>query len=441
VAAAAQIDLREVIDRQPVRRYHYWIAGCCAATVLMDGFDTQAIGFVAPALVAQWGIERVALSPVLSIGLLGMLVGALVFGSLGDHWGRKRVLIICTLWFGVGSLLTAQAGSVNEMLLLRLITGVGLGGTLPNATALTSEFMPIRRRATGVTMMLVGFSLGGAVGGVAAAGLMSRFGWPAVFLVGGIVPCITSIFLIGLPESIRFLMLKGGEERRVSRILRRIAPDVPAGSSFTAPKPSTRGLPVTRLFTEGRAITTVLIWSLFFLGLIDLYFLNGWLPTVIHDAGIALRQAIVITTFYHAGGAVGTVAMGLLVDRKQSYAPLAFGYLGGAAAVILIALTGPSIVLEAAALFAVGFGITGAHTTAYSLAAECYPTALRTTGVGWGVGIGRIGSILGPVVGGVLLSLDWGMQRVFLATAIPPVMAAFAAARLARRSVRTGPTD
>jgi 5-methyltetrahydropteroyltriglutamate--homocysteine methyltransferase len=193
MAAPVLIDAKEIFDRQPIRGYHYWIAGLCAATVLMDGFDTQAIGFVAPALAEQWHIARTALSPVLSSGLVGMLAGALVFGPAGDRWGRKRVLIICTIWFGIGTLLTAQAGSITAMLWLRLVTGFGLGGTLPNATALTSEFMPTRRRATGVTMMLAGFSLGGAVGGVAAAGLMTRFGWQSVFIVGGIVPCITAI--------------------------------------------------------------------------------------------------------------------------------------------------------------------------------------------------------------------------------------------------------
>jgi AAHS family 4-hydroxybenzoate transporter-like MFS transporter len=438
---AAPIDVKGIVDRQPVHAYHYRIAALCAATVLMDGFDTQAIGFVAPALVDQWHIARAALSPVLSSGLFGMLIGALVFGSLGDRWGRKRVLIICTIWFGIGTLLTARADSVNAMLLIRLITGFGLGGTLPNATALTSEFMPLRRRATGVTMMLVGFSLGGAVGGVAAAELMTRFGWQAVFVAGGIVPCITAVFLFGLPESIRFLMLRSQNRAEVVSVLKKIAPNVTVDSSASFLETSlsvgtaSPGLQVTRLFTGGRAITTLLIWFLFLLGLIDLYFLNGWLPTVIHDAGIALQQAIVITTFYHAGGAIGTIAMGLLVDRYQSYRPLAGGYLLGAAAVIVIGFLGPSIRWEAAALFVVGFGITGAHTTAYSLAAECYPTALRTTGVGWGVGVGRIGSIMGPILGGMLLSYNLGMRRVFWITAVPPTFAAMAAASLARRSL------
>jgi len=293
--------------------------------------------------------------------------------------------------------------------------------------------------------MLVGFSLGGAVGGAVAASLIARFGWRAVFVVGGILPCITAAFLFGLPESIRFLMLQGGQEPRVARLLRKLAPELPLlpAGSLVLSEPRQPGFPVAKLFAQGRAKTTLLIWAIFFMGLIDLYFLNGWLPTVIHDAGVALKQAIVITTFFHAGGAVGTVVLGLLVDRQLSYRALVWGYLGGAACVLLIGAMGPSIILEAATLFAVGFGITGAHTTAYSLAADCYPTALRTTGVGWGVGIGRIGSILGPVVGGMLLSYNWGMRRVFWAAAIPAVIAAMAAAALARRSAlaKSQPAD
>jgi MFS transporter, AAHS family, 4-hydroxybenzoate transporter len=441
MASTARFDLIDIIDRQPLRAYHYWIAGLCGATILMDGFDTQAIGFVAPALTEQWHIARVALGPVLSSGLLGMLLGALIFGFLGDRWGRKNVLIICTLWFGIGSLITAQATSLNQMLLVRLLTGFGLGGTLPNATALTSEFMPVRRRATGVTMMLVGFSLGGAVGGVVAATLMSHLGWQSVFIVGGLVPCATAILLFRLPESVRFLILKG-ENVRALCVLKRVAPDIVMedASRLECAPAGSRSMPVTKLFSDNRTTTTLLIWSLFFLGLIDLYFLNGWLPSMIHDAGIALQQAIVVTTCYHAGGAIGTIAMGFLVDFFQSYRPLAYGYSLGVLAVIAIALLGTSagfsLVWEALALFAVGFGVTGAHTTAYSLAAECYPTGLRSTGIGWGVGIGRIGSILGPVLGGLLLSSSLGMRRIFLVTAIPPMLAAFAASALCKKSAR-----
>ena len=387
-------------------RLHLKVGILCSLAVMMDGFDAQAMGFVAPSLLAEWHITRGALSPILSSGLVGMLAGALLFGPLGDRLGRKRVLVLCTLWFACGSLLTARAHTVETMLWLRLATGFGLGGAMPNATALTAEYMPRRLRATGVMLMFCGFSMGAAIGGFVAAGIINRYGWPAVFIVGGILPCITSLFLLGLPESIRFL-----QERKT-------------------------GFPVTQLFTEGRARTTMLLWVMFFMSLLDLYFLNSWLPTVIHDAGVALQQAIVITAMFQVGGTAAAIVVGRVVDRQMSYGVLTWVYLGAAVCVFLIGLVNGAAAIETAAVFAAGFCVIGGQTCSNSLAAESYPTAVRSTGVGWALGIGRIGSIVGPILGGLLLSFDWGMRRVFLAAAVPAVIAAGSAFALNRSHSR-----
>jgi MFS transporter, AAHS family, 4-hydroxybenzoate transporter len=434
---APGLDVQEIIDRQPFTRYHLRVGVLCALAVMMDGFDAQAMGFVAPALLQQWHITRVALSPILSSGLVGMLIGALLFGPLGDRLGRKRVLMLCTLWFGLGSLLTARANSVESMFWLRLLTGFGLGGAMPNATALTAEYMPRRLRATGVMLMFFGFSMGAAIGGFVAAGIIGRYGWLAVFVVGGLLPCIAAVFLLGLPESIRFLLLKGGEEERVSRLLGQIAPAVPIprGASFTLSEERSAGFPVSQLFTEQRARTTLLLWVVFFMSLLDLYFLTSWLPTVIHDAGVALDRAIAITALFQVGGAAAAIVLGRVVDRRMSYGVLAWVYLGAAVCVFLIGLVGAApaskmVALETAAVFAAGFCVIGGQTCSNSLAAESYPTAVRSTGVGWALGIGRIGSIVGPVLGGFLLSFNWGMRRVFLAAAVPAIVAALAAAAL-----------
>ena len=394
------------IITQGSSRLHLKVGILCALAVMMDGFDAQAMGFVAPALLAEWHITRMALSPVLSSGLVGMLAGALLFGPIGDRLGRKRVLVLCTLWFAFGSLLTARAHTVESMFWLRLATGFGLGGAMPNATALTAEYMPRRSRATGVMLMFCGFSMGAAIGGFVAAGIINRYGWPAVFIVGGLLPCITSLFLLGLPESIRFL-----QERET-------------------------GFPVTQLFTERRARTTLLLWVMFFMSLLDLYFLNSWLPTVIHDAGVALDQAIVITAMFQVGGAVAAIVLGRMVDRQMSYAVLTWVYLGAAVCVFLIGLVNGTVADETAAVFAAGFCVIGGQTCSNSLAAESYPTAVRSTGVGWALGIGRIGSIVGPILGGLLLSFNWGVRRVFLTAAVPAVIAAGSAFALNRNHSR-----
>jgi AAHS family 4-hydroxybenzoate transporter-like MFS transporter len=428
---AARLDVQELLDRQPLHSFHLRLGVLCALAVLMDGFDAQAMGFVAPSLLEQWHISRVALSPILSSGLLGMLAGALLFGPLGDRLGRKRILVFCTLWFGAGSLLTARVNSVEPMVWLRLVTGFGLGGAMPNATALTSEYMPRRLRATGVMLMFFGFSMGAAIGGFVAAGLISRYGWQAVFIVGGLLPLVTAAALVvALPESIRFLLLKGGAEQRVASLLRKVAPNAPVAASYARIVELKAGFPVSQLFTEQRAGTTLLLWVIFFMSLLDLYFLNSWLPTVIHDAGVPLGQAITITALFQVGGAAAAIVLGRVVDRQMSYGVLAWVYAGAAVCVFLIGLFSGTVAMETAAVFAAGFCVIGGQTCSNSLAAESYPTLLRSTGVGWALGIGRIGSIVGPVLGGILLSFDWGMRRVFWAAAAPALIAALAAATL-----------
>jgi AAHS family 4-hydroxybenzoate transporter-like MFS transporter len=426
------LDVQQIIDRQPFSRYHLRLAVLCALAVLMDGFDAQAMGFVAPALLQQWHITRVALSPILSSGLVGMLIGALLLGPVGDRIGRKRVLVLCTVWFGIGSVLTARVNSIESMLWLRLLTGFGLGGAMPNATALTAEYMPRRLRATGVMLMFFGFSMGAAIGGFVAAGIITRYGWQGVFLVGGILPCVTALLLLGLPESIRFLLLKGGEEERAAKLLRKVAPSVTIepGTALMVSEEPKAGFPVRRLFSEGRARMTVLLWLVFFMSLLDLYFLNSWLPFVIHDAGVPLGQADAIVALFQVGGAAAAIVLGRVVDLQRSYRVLAAVYLGAAVCVFLIGLVSGTVAVETAAVFAAGFCVIGGQTCSNSLAADSYPTAMRSTGVGWALGIGRIGSIVGPVLGGLLLSFNWGMRRVFLAAAIPAVIAAVAAMSL-----------
>ena len=435
MSSTAALDIRRFIDERPVSRYQLLVAVMCGLIVFVDGFDAQAMGFVAPALTAAMKISRGVLGSVISSGLVGMMLGALVSGPLADRIGRKPVLIACSLIFGLGSLLTATAQSVESLMVWRAITGLGMGGAMPNAIALTSEYMPQRRRAGAVTMMICGFSLGAAVGGLVAASIIPRFGWASVFIVGGIIPiAIALASVVLLPESIRFLLVRGGAESRARACLARIAPgEAVAGPLSPGPEePNTSGaFVVTELFTNGRAMATVLIWVIYFMNLLNLYFLNSWLPTIISDAGIPVATAIRLTSLFQIGGIAGAIVLGRVLDRTFSFWILAGCYAWAAAFVYAIGHSGASVALLAVTIACAGVGIIGGQNASHALSSEFYPTRVRSTGVGWALGIGRIGSIVGPVVGGLLLAQNTPMRDVFWAAVIPAIAATIAAAGIA----------
>jgi MFS transporter, AAHS family, 4-hydroxybenzoate transporter len=376
----------------------------CGLIVFVDGYDAQAMGYVAPALSAALHIPRSVLGPVISSGLVGMMIGAIVSGSLADRIGRRPVLIACALVFGVGSLLTATAESIQSMVIFRALTGLGMGGAMPNAIALTSESMPHRLRGTAVTTMICGFSLGAAVGGFVAAAIIPSYGWPSVFVVGGTAPILIAIAAFKwLPDSTR------------------------------VPLP---GFPVAQLFSEDRGVATVLIWVVYFMNLLNLYFLNSWLPTIMSDAGVPVSTAIRLTALFQVGGIGGAIVLGLILDRWFSFWVLAACYFWAAVAVFLIGAAGASTTLLGLAIASAGVGIIGGQNGGHAVTAGFYPPAIRSTGVGWALGIGRIGSISGPVLGGVLLARGTAVEQVFWAAAIPALIATLAAAGVALRGAR-----
>jgi MFS transporter, AAHS family, 4-hydroxybenzoate transporter len=433
-ASPSPVDVARFIDAQPVGGFQIRLLLICAAVLFLDGFDTQAIGFVAPALAREWGVSKAALGPVFSAGLFGLMIGALVFGPLADRIGRKKIIVFSTLAFGIGTLVTAFARDVNMLLAIRFLTGLGLGGAMPNAIAMTSEFNPRRRRATMVMIMFCGFSVGAALGGFLAAALIPQFGWRSVFVVGGLAPLLlVPILARRLPESVRFLALAGRAQARAAELLGSISPRAvfaPA-TQFVVHEPELTGIPVLHLFRDSRTLVTLLLWVVFFMSLLDLYFLSNWLPTVLNELGASVSEAAMIGSMLQVGGVVGTFALGSIIDRF-SFRALALVYFIAVFAVGAIGQLGHSVIFVSIAIFAAGFCIVGGQIAANALAAGFYPTAVRATGVGWALGIGRVGSIVGPLVGGALLIAKWSTQAVFMAAATAALCAALAAFSLSR---------
>ncbi len=430
--SASPMDVRRFIDSQPVSTYQWMVTAMCGLIVFVDGFDAQAMGFVAPAVTAKLHVTRAVFGTAVSSGLFGMMVGALALGPLADRIGRKPVLIASTLIFGLGSLLAASATTINELSLYRLLTGLGMGGAMPNAIALTSEYMPSRYRARAVTAMMCGFSLGAAVGGFVAAALIPRFGWESVFVAGGVAPLvIVPIAWVALPESIRFLLGRRDGEARAATYLARIAPGGAPAALVADADATVPGFVVTRLFTDGRAIVTLLIWVVYFTNLLDLYFLNSWLPTIMNDSGIRAETANRVTALFQVGGCIGAVLLGYTLDRRRTFAVVAWCFLWATLWIYVTAEAGTSVPLLITAMLASGVGIIGGQNGSHALSSDYYPTAIRATGVGWALGIGRVGSIVGPLIGGYLLTQAGGPRQVLWMACIPALIATVAAAAIA----------
>lgn len=428
----AEAGSASAIDAARFGPYQFRIAALCALIAGLDGFDTQAIAYVAPTIADAWRLDKAAFGPIFGVGLFGLTIGAFVLSPIADRIGRKLVILLCTATFGLFALLTAGATSIDQLLLYRLLTGIGLGGAMPNLIAITSEYAPARLKATLITVMFCGFPLGSTMGGIVSAPLIARFGWESVFLLGGILPLILIPFLwIALPESARFLAARPDPERRLASILRRLDPSIVPARFIEQVRQEAAGrvtsrFPVAELFREGRAKTTALLWIAFFMNLLVMYFLVNWLPSLLRSLGLSLEIAIASTAILNLGGVFGAIVLGRLIDRREPATILGLAYLASAVFIFIISHSGANVGLLLAGAAAAGFGIVGGQIGLNAVAASVYPSAVRSTGVGWALGVGRIGSILGPVAGGTLLGLGWSSQHLLLIAIVPALLASAA---------------
>ena len=436
MSAADIVDVTEVIEEARFGRLQLLILVLCAWIALLDGFDTQAIAYVAPVIAEKWGIAMAGFGPIFGAGLAGLAVGAFVLSPAADRFGRKSVILLSVLLFGVFALVTARATTLNELLVYRFLTGLGLGGAMPNIVALTSEYAPKRMRALLIAIMFCGFPLGSTIGGLISAPLIAAFGWQAVFVVGGVLPLLTLIVLLAwLPESIRYLLTRDVADVRIAKLLARLDPGISAtaASRYVVHGSQASGFPVTKLLVEGRASMTVLLWVAFFMNLLVMYFLVNWMPSLLKASGLPLKIAILSTAVLNAGGVVGAIVLGRFVDRLEPYLVLGGAYLASALFIAGIAFGSANVWTLMISTFLAGFGVVGAQIGMNALAAGLYPTEIRSTGVGWALGVGRIGSIIGPVAGGILLGFGWTAQSVVLTAAVPAVLAGLAVIALRRR--------
>ncbi|RLA15707.1 MAG: MFS transporter [Gammaproteobacteria bacterium] len=413
---ADQIQVGEVIDRSRMGAQQWWVMLFCTLVVVLDGFDVQAIAFTAPQIGAELGIATHKFGTLFSAGLIGMAIGALLIGPVGDRLGRKLAIIGSLFAFGLFTLATAWASSYEQLLVLRLLTGLGLGGALPNATALMSEYANRAWRNVAISIIFLGIPIGGIVGSLVAGKLMPIWGWQSVYVVGGVLPLITAVLLIWMmPESIRYLATRRGRNEQIAKTLNRINPagDYRAEQTFEVEQASTDSGPIGQLFAPGYGRDTLLLWAAFFTNLIVVYFLISWTPTLFSTLSDEPGQGVKGALILNLGGAVGPLLLAWLTSRYGSKRMLPIVFVLGAIVIIGIGQVGDSINLVTVGIFLAGFLTFGAQIGMNALAASIYPTASRATGVGWALGIGRWGSILGPVIGGILLARNLGMPVYF----------------------------
>ncbi len=439
--AATLVDVAELIDGQKVGRFQVQVLLLCAAAMFVDGFDTQAIGYVAPALSTALAVKPGALGLVFAAGGLGAILGGLVLAPYADRVGRKPIIIGSVLFFAVCTLLISLANTVPQLMWMRFAIGLGLGGVVPNALALTAECVPKKFRVTLVLITWLGFSFGSALAGPITAHILDTHSWRSVFVFGAILPIMIAPLLIWkLPESVYGLTQRGADDRQIATTLTRMNPSLefPEPVHFINSEKKEKGFPVALLFREGRARMTLLLWVMFFMNLLALFFLNSWLPTVLHKAGLAQHAAIVIAALLHFGGIAGGLAIAPLCDRFNPYLVLACAYILSGTFITGIGMAGNKAVWAMAATFCAGFFTFGAQNSANAIAATRYPTAMRSSGIGWALGIGRTGQIVGPLIGGLLLSLHWQTSGILCVIAVPSVVAATAAFLLSSTSWPSG---
>lgn len=427
MSSVESVDVRRLINQGALSGGQIRLIVLCFIVVALDGMDIAIMGFIAPSLKASWNVTNHQLGVVISAALIGLALGAMIAGPLADRFGRRLMIIFSVLFFGLWTLVTAFSHSIEQMILFRFLTGLGLGAAMPNVSTLVAEYAPERRRSFIITVVFCGFTFGAASGGFAASWLLPRYEWHSVLLLGGILPLLVLPVLIRqLPESVRFLISRGAPAERIRTILERMIP----GS--TNPHSQFQSSEADATQPDKNAIATVIspryrtgslmLWGGYFMGLFLVYLIGSWLPSLVSKQGMTVTQAAIITAMYQAGGTLGSLFAGWLMDRFNANLALAVIYFCGGIAIVALGFSPAQVTVMSSIAFCSGFCFNGANTGMNALSASYYPTHARATGSSWMHGVGRIGAILSAFVGAEMLSLGWPFNLIFLLLAIPAVL-------------------
>ena len=421
------MNARELIDRTPINAVNITVIAVCFILNMLDGIDVLVVSFTAPAISDEWSLTGEAMGRVFSAGLFGMMLGALFLSSIADRIGRRNMMLVCVLVVGLGTTATGFITTLNQFIAVRVITGLGIGALLASLTSMASEYTPVANRNLGISITVGGYPIGATLGGFIAAWVIPEYGWQTLyFIFGGITALMFPVVLM-MPESIQFLVQKqpAGALEKLNRIMVRMnhAPltELPAADEEHA-SPGVRPL-----LTEQRRSQTIKLWIAFCLNFMTLYFLYSWIPKIIVNSGLPLEKGIYTSIALNIGAFVGVIVFGYLSDLKGLSRLILIFLWSAAALMIAFSLSTSMLALLLVITFITGLFLQGGFSGLYSMSARLYPTEIRTTGVGWAIGVGRTGAIIGPYIGGILIDMALPTSVNFTLFAIPLVLAGLAA--------------
>ncbi|MDY6481537.1 aromatic acid/H+ symport family MFS transporter [Acinetobacter faecalis] len=423
------VNVNQIIDHAKFTPFHFRVVAWCLLIILFDGYDLAINGVVLPLLMDDWGLSAVQAGMLASTALAGMMFGAMIFGSLADKIGRKKVIMICIVLFSGLTFAGGFASNPTEFGILRFLAGLGIGGVMPNLVALTSEYAPQKMRSTLVTTMFSGYAVGGVMAALLGSWFTPSFGWEIMFFIAGIPLFLLPVIWKYLPESLTFIV-KENKQEEARKIVRKLAPNVTVKEDTTfelykvdVPEAAN----VASLFRRGRATNTLLFWVAFFTCLLTMYALSSWLPKLMMAAGYSMDNSLMFMMIMNVGAVVGIVGGGILADRFHLKPVLMFLGIMGAIVMSLMGFQSNQFLLYIL-VFLAGAASIGSQMLLYSYVAQFYPLAVRSTGIGWSSAIGRMGAIVGPILIGGLLGMNLPAHFNFIAVGLPVLITAIAVA-------------
>ena len=421
------VNVNHIIDHAKFRPFHFNVLVWCLLIILFDGYDLAINGVVLPLLMAEWGLTAMQAGMLASTALAGMMFGAMIFGSLADKIGRKKVIMICIVLFSGLTFAGGFASNPTEFAILRFLAGLGIGGVMPNLVALTSEYAPIRMRSTLVTGMFSGYAVGGVMAALLGSWFTPDFGWQIMFFIAGIPLFLLPVIWKFLPESLTFIVQQD-RQAEARKIVSRLEPTITVKETTTFELDKVdvpESASVMSLFRRGRAMNTVLFWIAFFTCLLTMYALSSWLPKLMMAAGYSMDNSLMFMMVMNIGAVIGIIGGGILADRFHLKPVLMCLGIIGAVVMSLMGFQSNEFLLYIL-VFLAGAASIGSQMLLYSYVAQFYPLAIRSTGIGWSSAIGRMGAIIGPILIGGLLGMNLPAHFNFMAVGLPVLITAIA---------------